>query len=218
MNDKKKLLLCILLLVFDVFITFVFAGVPRDSISHYVYHAGKHIPAIHSNQVFYRVLSDVTLKDINGEEVHYYEGSRISYHTVMAEIDRAMDPETYGRDGVKIESHIFSESVFKDASVFENITEQVYAEEKERIRLEKAEDAKLYIKKTVDDLFWYVSPAQGPVQYKTSLISGLAFAAAALTADLLVFFVFPKKRRAFYISSIVIKTLVFVLFFLMVKR
>ena len=128
-----------------------------------------------------------------------------------------MDPEIYGRDGVMIESHILSESVFKDASVFENITEQGYAEEKERKRQEKIEDTKLYIKKTVDDLFWYVYPAQGPVQYKTSLIYGLAFAAAALTADLIVFFVFPKKRKVFYISSIVIKILVFALFFRLVK-
>ena len=217
MTDKKRpaKTAVFILIAVNVFITFVFAGMPKENIPHYVEHIHVYSPPIHTGQVFYRVMSDVTLNDVNGSEVHFSKGTEISYWPQREEIDRAMDKERTDKDGVRIRDYIISEAVFKDAKVFENITDEVYAKDNERIRLEKEKESKLVCKKLINDLIWFVYPSGDMEYYKTALILGLISGLAALITDLIIYLKLTDKAMRVYAAIITVKLVVFILFVLL---
>lgn len=200
-DKKKKPLIALLLLAVDVFVTFVFAGMPKDSVSHYVLHANPHDIVRHGTYTYFRVLEDVTLKDINGKDVHFFKGREICCFEKNSGYE------------VEAGSNVFNKNLFYDEKIFENITEKVNAIEAQKRTLVKIEDERLAREKRFHDLFWYVYPFEGQYQYNICLAFGLVLAGAALLIDLIVFFVFREKAGKFYIISIVVKAALFAWFF-----
>lgn len=199
----------------NVFLMFALAGMPKDSM--YIYFETQRYISFNSEQVFYLVLSDVTLKDKSGNEVHYEEGAKISYNRISSEIDRGLNPEEYGKDGVTVDSHVFSSSVFKDTSKFRNITAQVFEEEQEKIRKDKAEGPKRYCKKLFRDVFWFVYPFDGTNAYVFHLISGLIFAFVSVVTGVTLYLVNPEKAESICKILISIKLLLYIIIFLLIK-
>ena len=219
MTDKKRTAkkFAFILIAVNVFITFVFAGMPKENVFRSIERTNFYKPPMHTGQVFYRVLSDVTLNEINGSEVHFSKGTEIGYWPQKEEIDRALDEERTDKDGVRIRDYIISEAVFKDAKVFENITDEVYAKDNERVRLEKEKESKLVRKKLISDLIWFVYPFDGMEYYKTAFILGLVFGLATLITDVFIYLKLTDKAVRIYAAMITVKLVESVLYVLLFK-
>lgn len=169
MSDKKQSLKkkCTILMVINIVLTFYIFGLPKTYENKLHYTADRHMIYSHSD-VEYKLTSDYTATDLDGEEVVLKEGEFMIYVNFPVE-----DLEDY----VSCQEHRFSVDILDEADCYDASEEyKQFVDEYNRKADEEGE--RDYILYRLANIFWFVVPGvHWIIEYPCGIAGGLiAFA------------------------------------------
>ena len=223
---KNRKILTIILIAVNALLLFELIGMPKYSITEQVdYLISQELmddPDYHryTDRKYYLTVTDVTITDKDGFPVNYSEGAKLSFNITNARLDRAMNPDKYGEDGIEIGGRIISESAFKDTTKFMDITVDVRERCRELEQQIKAERPRMTLKVIAGDIFWFTAmPKTASYSAVLSrLLTSLVFALIAAGLGVYFYFTNTEKVISIYKALIALKALAFVFVFLLLKR
>ena len=171
MSDKKQSLKkkCTILMVINIFLTFYMFGMPKVYENKLHYTADRHMIYAHSG-VVYKLNSDYTATDVDGEEVVLKEGEFMFYWNPPLPVE---DTEEH----VSCQEHSFSVDILDEAD-FYDASEEYKQLVDEYNRKADEEGERDYILYRLGCIFWFVVPGtHWIIEYPCGIVGGLiAFA------------------------------------------